>query len=93
MGGLSGWQVYLLWLAAASFITFILYGYDKLQARRSGWRIPENTLLLLALVGGFPGGWLGRWLFRHKTRKGVFLFVLIIGTLLHAGLVYFLFFR
>ena len=90
---LHGWHIYLAWLAVMSVITFILYGYDKTQARKSGWRIPEKTLHWMALAGGFPGGWLGRSIFRHKTRKGFFLFILIVSTALHLGLAYWLFFR
>ena len=89
---LTGWQIYLVWLAAASIITFIIYGYDKIQAKRNGRRVPEKYLHWLALAGGFPGGWLGRSIFRHKTSKGVFLFFLVISTLIHlafAGWIYF----
>jgi uncharacterized membrane protein YsdA (DUF1294 family) len=47
----------------------------------------------LALVGGFPGGWAGRSIFRHKTRKGFFILVLATSTIIHLGLVYWLIFR
>ena len=75
----------LIWLAALSLITFILYGIDKAQSKRKGARIPEAALHLLALAGGFIGGWAGRSLFRHKTKKGIFIFVLAVSTLIHAG--------
>lgn len=87
------WQLYLLWLAVASVVTFIFYGFDKARARAGGWRVPEATLHWLALLGGFPGGWAGRSIFRHKTRKGMFTFVLILSTALHLGLAWWLFFR
>ena len=90
--GLIYWQIYLVWLAAVSIITFIFYGYDKAQAKKNGPRVPEKYLHWLALSGGFAGGWLGRFIFRHKTRKGTFLFILIISTLIHlvpAGWLYF----
>jgi len=78
---------YLIWLAAASIITFILYGLDKARSKRKGaWRIPENTLHVMALAGGFLGGWLGRSIFDHKTRKGIFVFILVISTLIHVGI-------
>jgi uncharacterized membrane protein YsdA (DUF1294 family) len=35
-------------------------------------RIAESTLLTLALLGGTPGTYAGRALFRHKTRKQPF---------------------
>ncbi len=84
------WQIYGIWLGLASIVTFILYGYDKSQAKNKGWRIPEVALHGLALAGGFPGGWLGRSIFRHKTQKFFFAFVLTVSTLIHLGLIYWL---
>jgi uncharacterized membrane protein YsdA (DUF1294 family) len=88
-----GWQFYSIWLAIASGITFLLYGFDKTQSKNGGWRVPEVVLHGLALAGGFPGGWAGRSMFRHKTKKGIFVFVLAVSTALHLGLVYWLFIR
>ncbi len=86
----SPWLYYLLWLAAASIIIFLLYGYDKVQSKNGGGRVPEAVLHWLALLGGFPGGWVGRAVFRHKTKKGIFTFVLVLSTLIHLGVVYWL---
>ncbi len=85
-----GWQFYWIWLAAASVITFILYGYDKAQSKTGGGRVPEALLHWLALIGGFPGGWAGRWVFRHKTKKVSFTLVLVLATMIHLSLVYWL---
>ena len=90
---LTGWQIYFIWLAAASIITFIFYVYDKAQAKRNSRRVPEKYLHWLALLGGFPGGWLGRYLFRHKTRKGMFLLILVISTIIHLALAGWLIFK
>jgi uncharacterized membrane protein YsdA (DUF1294 family) len=81
------WKIYPLWLIVLSLITFILYGIDKAQSVRKGWRIPEAFLHLLALAGGFPGGWTGRAIFHHKTQKGFFTFVLLLSTFLHIGFI------
>jgi uncharacterized membrane protein YsdA (DUF1294 family) len=64
-----------------SIITLAFYGLDKAQSRSKGWRVPENVLHVLALAGGFAGGWAGRAIFRHKTRKAIFTLVLTIATL------------
>ena len=45
----------LYYLAAINVITFVVYGIDKLKAKKEKWRIPEATLLLLAIVGGSIG--------------------------------------
>jgi len=86
-------NLYWIWLAAASLVTCILYGYDKAQAKSGGWRVPEAVLHWLALLGGFPGGWIGMYLFHHKTRKALFVFILLVSTLIHLGLIYWLFIR
>lgn len=65
--------------------TFLLYGWDKLQARRGGRRVPEAQLHVLALLGGFAGSIAGMQLFRHKTRKPVFQVVPALAALLHAA--------
>ena len=41
---------------------------DKQKAKRGRWRIPESTLLTVALMGGSIGSMAGMYLFRHKTR-------------------------
>jgi uncharacterized membrane protein YsdA (DUF1294 family) len=58
--------VYLMGLNAAAFVAF---GWDKGRAIRGERRIREKDLLFLALVGGTGGAYLGRWYYRHKTRK------------------------
>ena len=57
---------------AASALTFLAYAHDKHQARSGGWRVPESTLLLLGLIGGWPGAILAQLAFRHKTVKSSF---------------------
>ena len=61
--------------------TFLAFGIDKLKAGRHAWRVPETTLLLLALLTGFPGAWLGARVFHHKTRKTSFLVPLVLVSI------------
>ena len=56
---------YLVLINAAALL-FMLS--DKQKARRGGWRIPERTLLAVAVLGGSIGAIAGMYLFRHKTR-------------------------
>jgi uncharacterized membrane protein YsdA (DUF1294 family) len=44
----------------------------KAKARRSKWRIPEATLLGLAVIGGSFGAWLGMKVWHHKTKHKKF---------------------
>jgi uncharacterized membrane protein YsdA (DUF1294 family) len=78
----TGWNPIWIWLASVNLVTFILYGYDKAEAKSGGLRVPEVVLHGLALAGGFLGGWAGRLVFRHKTRKPIFTVVLTASTLI-----------
>jgi len=62
------------YLLALNALTFILYGVDKLKARHNWWRIPEWTLLTMAVIGGSVGALLGMRIFHHKTKKPAFRF-------------------
>ena len=55
---------YLLAINAAAFI---VYGIDKYKAKKAKWRISESTLLLLAVLGGSVGAWMGMKVWHHKT--------------------------
>jgi uncharacterized membrane protein YsdA (DUF1294 family) len=79
-----------VWLAAWSLTAFIFYGYDKMQAKRGAWRVPEVVLFGLALAGGFAGAMLGMVVFRHKTNKNQFWAVNIGGAVLWAVMLWFL---
>jgi len=60
-------QLIVIYLVAVNVITFFFYGIDKWKARRSKWRIPEATILGLAVIGGSLGAWLGMRMWHHKT--------------------------
>ena len=57
----------LHYLIGINAITFFIYGLDKLKAKKGKWRIPEMTLILLAIAGGSIGAWLGMKVWHHKT--------------------------
>ncbi|MEM1204416.1 MAG: DUF1294 domain-containing protein [Acidobacteriota bacterium] len=69
----------------ASLVTFAAYGLDKRSARRGTWRVAESNLLLLGLVGGWPGGLTAQQLLRHKTRKPSFLWRFWVTVALNLG--------
>ena len=60
---------FLLYLLAINVIAFLAMGIDKWKAKRGAWRIPEQTLLSLVLLGGGIAGIAGMYTFRHKTKK------------------------
>ena len=79
---------YAVWLISWGIATFVTYGLDKALAKLGWWRVPGILLHVLALIGGFAGGWLGMFIWRHKTTKARFWAVLFASTLLHGGAVY-----
>jgi len=58
-----------IYLIGINILTFLIYGADKWKARKARWRIPEDTLIWLAIVGGSIGALLGMFLFHHKHHK------------------------
>lgn len=73
-----------LLLVALNLAAFLAHGLDKWRARRGGARIPERTLLLLALPLAAPGAWAGMHFFRHKTVKRSFRLKMAGATALNA---------
>lgn len=61
--------VYGAWVLVASGVALVLIAWDKRQARLHRWRVPEATLHLWELLGGWPGAIWARRRFRHKTTK------------------------
>lgn len=59
----------VIYMLAINVIAFLAMGIDKWKAKRGAWRIPEQTLLSLVLLGGGIGGIAGMYAFRHKTKK------------------------
>ena len=55
------------YLLAINAVTVIVYGIDKYKAKKAKWRISEATLLLLAVLGGSIGAWIGMKVWHHKT--------------------------
>lgn len=61
-----------IYLLAVNALGLIIMHYDKYLAKNNMWRIPENTLLGIAAIGGSLGCILGMYSARHKTRKPKF---------------------
>jgi uncharacterized membrane protein YsdA (DUF1294 family) len=79
--------IYLILVIVMSVVCFTAYGLDKRRAVNGKRRVPENTLHILALLGGWPGALLGQWQFRHKTQKMSFLIVFWLVVVLHVAII------
>ncbi len=84
---LLGWTPLVLSLLCliVSLISYGLYASDKKSAQKGDRRVPENTLHMFDLIGGWPGGLLAQYQFRHKTRKVSFRFVFWLTVLFNTG--------
>ena len=58
----------LLYLVLINAIAVLLMLVDKIKATKRAWRIPESTLIGVAVVGGSIGALIGMYTFRHKTK-------------------------
>ena len=75
---------------AASVLSFVLYAIDKSAAKSDSRRTPENTLHLVDLVGGWPGGLFAQRVLRHKTRKQPFQSIYWVSVLCNLGALWWL---
>ncbi len=91
----SPWVLLACWLVLINLITFFVFGFDKLQAKRKMKkdtirRVPEKTLFILSLLGGSVGAWIGMKVWHHKTLHKTFRFgipfILAIQILIPFGL-------
>jgi uncharacterized membrane protein YsdA (DUF1294 family) len=56
---------------------FLIFAWDKRCAQKGMWRISENNLLALAIIGGTVGVIAAQRILRHKTRKEPFRTILL----------------
>lgn len=51
------------------FVSYLVYWHDKDAAGAQQDRVPESTLHMLDLMGGWPGALIAQQQYRHKTVK------------------------
>jgi uncharacterized membrane protein YsdA (DUF1294 family) len=71
--------------ALACPVTFFFYLWDKRKAIAADRRIPEKTLHLLELCGGWPAAFAAQRIIRHKNRKARYQLVFWGIVALHAA--------
>jgi uncharacterized membrane protein YsdA (DUF1294 family)/cold shock CspA family protein len=55
-----------------SVFAILIYGLDKMHALKNRWRVPEMSMHLLELMGGWPGALMAQKELRHKHKKGTY---------------------
>ena len=77
-------------IAILNVITFMIYAIDKWKAKKNRWRIPESILLLLAVLGGSIGAWMGMKIWHHKTMHKKFKYGIPLIMILQIGMLLYL---
>ncbi|ATD55332.1 DUF1294 domain-containing protein [Clostridium chauvoei] len=62
------YNILKIYFLAINLFAMIIMFVDKKKAIKKHWRISEFNLLLIALLGGSIGEYIGMYLFRHKTK-------------------------
>jgi len=84
-------ELFLILFALVNLFTFSLYALDKRRAIKNKWRISEGVLVFFTLAFGGIGAFFGMRVFRHKTKRKKFKFVVAVGFIVAiAPLVYIL---
>jgi uncharacterized membrane protein YsdA (DUF1294 family) len=82
------------WLPAlyliASVVCFLVYAADKSAARNHGWRVPESALIVIGLLGGWPGAIVAQQTLRHKTLKRSFRAAFWLSVVVNIGVFIFM---
>ncbi|MFA0549563.1 DUF1294 domain-containing protein [Vibrio lentus] len=65
-------KVLLAWYLVIGAATFVVYAKDKRAAINGNWRVPEKTLHIFSVAGGWLGALIAQDKLRHKTQKQPF---------------------
>ncbi len=79
--------IVIVYIVAISVMAAILTILDKWKAKHNKWRIPENTLMIVGLLGGALAMYITMKTIRHKTLHKKFMIGLPTQILLHCILV------
>lgn len=85
-------EAVVYFLVGINTVAFIVYGVDKWRAAHNRWRIPETTLLGLAIIGGSIGALLGMKVWHHKTMHKKFRFglpMILMAQMLLVGYIWY----
>ncbi len=79
--------VIVCWLTLISLVTAAVTVADKVKAKKGSFRVPEKTLIMLALLGGSVAEYAVMRLIRHKTLHKKFMIGLPVIIILQLVLI------
>ena len=80
-------ETIVYYLIIINIVTFLVYGIDKWKARKAMWRVREASLLMLAVLGGSIGAWLGMKVWHHKTQHKKFRYGIPAIIIIQLGII------
>ena len=72
----------LVYLVAVNILATFICIYDKVQAKKKKWRVPEKILFLVSFLGGATAMYFTMIIVRHKTKHKRFMFLLPLISVL-----------
>ena len=81
----------LAYLVIINITAVIITVHDKRAAKKSKWRVPERTLLLIAALSGCIAMYFTMKVIRHKTKHPKFMIGIPLIFIAEAAAAYFLF--
>lgn len=76
------------YLIIINIIGLVICYIDKRRAKKHKYRISENSLVLISIMGGCIGLFLGMLLFHHKTKKIKFIIIIPLFIIIWVVLLY-----
>ena len=64
--------IFVTYIIFISVFSFAIMYTDKFHAKNGLWRISENLIFIISILGGSLGIYLGMYVFHHKTKKKIF---------------------
>lgn len=86
-------SIAIIYLPMINLTAFIMYFSDKTRAIKHRWRIPEATLLFIAVLGGSLGAFAAMKVFRHKTKHPKFYITVPLLVIFHIAVIIYVFLK
>lgn len=80
----------IYYLIILNVLCFVLFGLDKLLAKKKKNRIRNSTLIGLSVLGGGVGSLFGMYLFRHKTKTWYYVYGIPVIFIIQIIIFYYL---
>lgn len=84
------YQIVIGYFIVINLISVVVCIWDKTEAKKGGWRVPEQSLFMLVFFGGGIGMYITMKTIRHKTQHKRFMIGVPLIIILQLAVVLFL---